>query len=216
MEDTEFGSASPTRVAGTDRTLAARSEAGAQRHWVPGEVGIWAFIFTDLVTFSAYFISFMYEQGRHRMQFSRGSAELDTMLGAANTILLLTASLFIALTVHSVRRAASRAAQRFLLGAGACGSIFIMNKVLEWSTQSANGHTPHDGVFFQMYYMLTGMHLLHVLIAMVVLGYLWRLTRQVTHPPTEKQMRLLENGASFWHLTDALWLVLFTLFYLAN
>jgi nitric oxide reductase NorE protein len=67
-----------------------------------------------------------------------------------------------------------------------------------------------------MYYMLSGIHLLHVVIALVIVTYLWRLAGRVKVAPTEHQSRFLENGASYWHLVDLLWLVLFALFYLVN
>lgn len=115
-----------------------------------------------------------------------------------------------------MRDSAVRPARGLLLGAGACGVAFVVNKGFEWSAEAAAGHTPQSSIFFQMYYVLTGIHLLHVVIAMVVIVLMWRLLRCVEGEPGSQQVQFLENGATFWHLTDALWIVLFTLFYLVR
>ncbi|MFJ8745991.1 cytochrome c oxidase subunit 3 [Embleya sp. NPDC127516] len=184
--------------------------------WIPGELGIWVFVFTDLLMFSTYFGLVMYERGNHRQAFSDGRAQMLTGLGLANTFLLLTASLFIALAVPAVRESAGRRARGLLLGAGSCGALFIVNKGIEWGTEAARGHTPESSIFFQMYYILTGVHLLHVVIAMVVIVLMWRRAALIHETPHAQQLRFFENGATFWHLTDALWIVLFTLFYLVR
>ncbi|WP_439673424.1 cytochrome c oxidase subunit 3 [Embleya sp. MST-111070] len=183
---------------------------------IPGESGIWVFVFTDLLMFGVYFGLVVYERGNHRRAFSDGRAQMLTGLGLANTFLLLTASLFIALTIPAVRESAGRRARGLLLSAGSCGAIFIVNKGIEWGTEAADGHTPQTSIFFQMYYILTGIHLLHVVIAMVVIVLLWRRAGLIHGKPGVRQLRFFENGATFWHLTDALWIVLFTLFYLVR
>ncbi|MCX4657228.1 cytochrome c oxidase subunit 3 [Streptomyces microflavus] len=183
---------------------------------IPGELGMWVFFFTDLMMFSAYFGAFMYERGNNLQEFSDGRSAMRTDFGLANTFLLLTASLLIALAVSAVRDSAVRPARGLLLGAGACGVAFVVNKGFEWSAEAAAGHTPQSSIFFQMYYVLTGIHLLHVVIAMVVIVLMWRLLRCVEGEPGSQQVQFLENGATFWHLTDALWIVLFTLFYLVR
>ncbi|MGW8375464.1 cytochrome c oxidase subunit 3 [Streptomyces sp. ODS28] len=193
-------------------------DTGPQARWLPGEVGIWVFVFTDLMMFSAYFAALLNERAHHAGEFTSGRAALNTDLGALNTFLMLTASLCIALAVHAVRESAERTVRRLLLGSGICGALFIVNKGIEWSSAAGAGHTPQTNVFFQMYYMLTGIHLLHVIIAMIVLAYLWRTARRMRAGGTTdaRHMRFFENGATFWHLTDALWIVLFTLFYLVR
>ncbi|MEV3851961.1 cytochrome c oxidase subunit 3 [Streptomyces microflavus] len=183
---------------------------------VPGELGIWVFVFTDLMMFSAYFGAFMYERGNNLQEFSEGRSAMRTDFGLANTFLLLTASLLIALAVSAVRDSALRPARGLLLGAGACGVAFVVNKGFEWSAEAAVGHTPQSSIFFQMYYVLTGIHLLHVVIAMVVIILMWRLTQHLAGEPHAQQLQFIENGAIFWHLTDALWIILFTLFYLVR
>jgi len=184
------------------------------KRWIPGEVGIWVFILTDMLVFGFFFSTFAYERAQDPEAFDRGREALNTTFGALNTFLLLTASLLVALAVKLVRDGSGGTARKFLVGAGVCGTAFIVNKGFEWTAKLHAGHEPNDDNFFQLFFLLTGIHLLHVLIAMAVLTYLWRLAGQVQGAPTPRQARFLENGASYWHLVDLLWLVLFALLYL--
>jgi nitric oxide reductase NorE protein len=184
--------------------------------WIPGEVGIWAFILTDLTVFALYFATFMIERSQHPVAFAHGREALSATSGALNTTLLVTASLFVALAVQAVRGADGRRAQALLIGAGLCGLAFVINKPVEWGRELGAGFGVHHDSFFQLYYMLTGLHLAHVVVALVVLAYLWQLAGTVTSSPTPRQLRFLENGASYWHLVDVIWLVLFAIFYLVR
>lgn len=182
--------------------------------WVPGEIGIWAFVFTDLIIFSFYFGTFFHERSRGHAAFAHDGAAVNTVDGAINCVLLLTASLFVALTVQAVNEGRGRFARKLLQGAALCGLAFIVHKPFEWIALLRKGYGPHHDIFFQLYYMLTGLHLVHVLIAMIVLKYLRGMAAHVHHVPSPRQSRFLENGATYWHLVDILWLVLFAIFYL--
>jgi nitric oxide reductase NorE protein len=195
-----------------ERTL---EPARAQRR-VPGEVGIWAFILTDFAVFSAYFVTIVFERAMHDATFARGTASLSPAHGAVSTFLMVTASLFVALAVQRARAGEVTPARRLLVGSAACGALFVLNKATEWHSLLSAGHQPNDDHFYGLYYMLTGLHLLHVLVAMAVVGYLWRAVGQIQLAPTRKQLRFVENGASYWHLVDLIWIVLFALFYLAR
>ena len=148
--------------------------------------------------------------------FLRGSASLHLTIGAINTLVLLTSSLFVALAVQSARNGEGAAARRLIVAAFAGGAVFVVNKPIEWIDKVRHGHVPQSDNFFQLYYMMTGLHLLHVLVGMVVLVFLWRLAGGVHRRPTARQVRFLENGATYWHLVDLIWLVLFALFYLVK
>lgn len=171
-------------------------------------------MFTDLVIFSFYFGTFFHERSRNPAGFAHDSGALNAIDGALNCAFLLTASLFVALAVQAVNEGKGSLARKYLLGSAGCGLAFVLHKPFEWIALLENGYGPHHDIFFQLYYMLTGLHLAHVLIAMIVLKYLWGLTAHVHHIPTPRQSRFLENGATYWHLVDILWLVLFPIFYL--
>jgi nitric oxide reductase NorE protein len=192
------------------------SQPATRNRWVPGEIGIWAFVFTDLIVFSFYFGTFFHERNQNPVAFAQGSAVLSPASGALNCAFMLTASLFVAAAVQAVNGGQPISARRNLLGAAACGVAFLVHKPIEWHSLLAAGYGPHRDTFFQLYYMLTGLHLVHVLIAMIVLKYLWGLAQHVHGGPTPRQSRFLENGATYWHLVDILWLVLYAIFYLVR
>lgn len=194
--------------------LMDRDEALAARRWVPGEPGIWALILTDLGVFTVYFIITMYQWRTHQDVFAAGHESLSLTTGILNTFFLLTASLFVALGVHILRQGRGAEARRLFLGAGVCGTAFVVNKYFEWSGELAHGHGPHTSVFFQLYFVITGIHLAHVLIAMTLLGFMRRRAAQVVGAPRPKQARFVENCASYWHMVDLLWLGILALFYL--
>jgi nitric oxide reductase NorE protein len=184
--------------------------------WIPGEWGIWAFILTDFSVFGGYFGVFVVLHGRQPEVFRAGSEALSPTHGAVNTVFMLTASLFIALAVQYLRHGRVPTARRLLVAAGLCGAAFIINKPIEWAGQLSAGNGPHRNEFFQLYFLLTGIHLLHVLAAMVVVTLLWRKAGRVRVRLTAPQTRFVENGASYWHLVDLIWMVLFALFYLVR
>jgi len=202
----------PTPLPGDE--LLDRDVALAQKRWVPGEAGIWALIFTDLTVFTVYFITFIEEWGARPAAFAEGHAALSLTTGILNTFFLLTASLFVALGVQRVRVGAVPVAQRMFVGAAVCGGAFVVNKYFEWSHEIAAGHAPSTSVFFQMYYIITGIHLAHVLVVMTLLFFVRRRAAKVVGSPTPRQARFIENCASYWHMVDLLWLVILALFYL--
>ena len=183
---------------------------------IPGEVGMWAFIISDLSVFSLYFITFLFERSQNREAFQIGSHALHLTMGVINTLVLLTSSLFVALAAQALRGGYGSVAQKYILAAIAGGLTFVINKPIEWIEKVHAGLGPHHDNFFQLYFMMTGLHLLHVVVGMVVLFYLWRLAGRVKSAPSERQLRFLENGANYWHLVDLIWLVLFALFYLVG
>jgi nitric oxide reductase NorE protein len=203
-----------TRQVSRGDGLTDRDEDLAARRWVPGEPGIWALIFTDLGVFTVYFVITMFQWRTHPDAFAMGHGSLSLTTGILNTFFLLTASLFVARGVHILRQGRSVVARRSFLGAGVCGAAFVVNKYFEWSAELAHGHGPHTNVFFQLYFVITGIHLAHVLIAMTLVGFMRLRAAQVVGAPTPKQSRFVENCATYWHMVDLLWLGILALFYL--
>ena len=205
---------------------AAKPAEPHPRKWIPGEAGIWAFILVDFSVFGGYFGVFLTLRARQPVDWLAGSQALSPTHGAINTAFMLTASMFMALFIQHIRRGEVAVARKLLVGAGICGAAFIVNKPIEWIGQLRAGNGAHRSEFFQLYFLLTGIHLLHVIAAVFVVLYLWRRAAKVgtvsasnarPHPgPTVLQARLFENGASYWHLVDLIWMVLFALFYLVR
>jgi len=192
----------------------SREEEVHARKWVPGEPGIWALILTDLGVFTTYFVIFMVEWRQHPELWAEGHASISLASGILNTFFLLTASFFVALGIQTMRLGRIRLTQQLFFGAAISGALFVGNKYLEWSDKINAGHDPNDSAFLQMYFVITGIHLAHVLIAMVLLSFMWRRVRDVKGEPTPHQARFIENCATYWHMVDLLWLGILALFYL--
>jgi nitric oxide reductase NorE protein len=179
---------------------------------VPGEAGVWVLILGDLLAFSAFFAVFLVHRSENVALFSASQAAMDRRFGLANTLLLLTSSLFVAGAVTAARAGARGRAARLLMLALGCGCGFIVSKVFEWAGKIAAGITLNSNEFYSFYYMFTGIHLVHVLLGMGVLMYL--LVRSKRPDPGTSYVALMEGGGAFWHLVDLLWVVLFPLLYL--
>ena len=175
---------------------------------IPGEAGLWLFLFADMALFAALFGIVVYLRDDQPEIFTSSQASLSQTLGLVNTLLLLTGSLLVAMAVHGARAGVGRP-DRLLLGAIGCGAGFLGVKVIEWGSSIADGHTASTNDFYGAYYMLTGIHLAHVTIGIGVLVAMWR---ELRNP--RMRIGILEGGGCYWHLVDLLWVVLFPLIYL--
>jgi nitric oxide reductase NorE protein len=200
-------------------TEPAGVEPEAQSRWltgkVPGEAGIWIFILGDMTLYGVLFASFMSARSKNPGLFDHSARTLHTTFGAINTFLLLTSSLAVALAVRAVReRIVTKRAPMLISVAFVCGAGFVLNKYLEYSDLIRAGHQPAKNVFYEYYYVLTGIHLTHLMAGMLVLFVIRRIARKEDLQP--KDIRAIESGASFWHVVDLLWMVLFPLLYLVS
>jgi nitric oxide reductase NorE protein len=187
------------------------AEAAPAAGHVPGEAGIWVLVMGEMTIFAVLFCTYAYYRGLNPELYLGSQAALSRSCGLINTLLLLTSSWFVAMAVQAARNARSAAAARLLLPAFACGAAFASIKAFEYCALVGRQLTPATNGFYAFYFVLTGLHLLHLLIGMVVLAVLWRLLRRNSAPPG---IRLMESGATYWHMVDVLWVVLFPLLYL--
>jgi nitric oxide reductase NorE protein len=186
--------------------------AVARSHRVPGEPGVWVLIGGDLVLFSFLFATFLFYRGEATDLFAAGRAQLDQTLGLLNTLLMLTSSWFVASGVAASRQGREGIPQRCFALALACGAAFVVVKYFEYGDKLRSGVTMMTNDFFMFYFAYTGLHLIHVLIGMGVLGAMTLHAR--ARRASTLNASLVESGASFWHLVDLLWIVLFALLYL--
>jgi nitric oxide reductase NorE protein len=186
----------------------------ATRLRLPGEAGVWVLIAGDLVMFSIFFITFMYYRSRDADAYAQSQAHLSQMLGAVNTVLMLTSSWFVATAVHSARERAAVRSRSCLIFAILLGAAFCAVKVIEYHEKLAAGITPLTNDFYMFYFMLTGIHCLHVILGIGVLAFMTYIVR--ARPIEGAGLQMLESGASFWHLVDLLWIVLFAILYLVK
>jgi nitric oxide reductase NorE protein len=200
----------------TLRPKTARNEnVSSQRH-IPGEEGTWIFIFGDMTIFSALFGSYLYYRGRDPETFRSSQAELLPIFGVVNTLLLLTSSYFVISAVRAVRADRLPQANRLVAAATTLGICFVLNKGVEYTWEVMHGRVPATDQFFLYYYIMTGLHLLHVIVGLVLLGIMWRMTRNATAPLGKRQNGYLVGAGCVWHMVDLLWIVIFPLLYLVK
>jgi nitric oxide reductase NorE protein len=183
---------------------------GDMRDRVPGESSMWFFVIGDLLIFGAYFVSYMYYRGLDQDLFLRSQARLNLDIGAINTIVLITSSLFVALGASAARNGRSRHAVRLFAVAVAIGAAFPILKLFEYIPEVTQGLSPGTNLFFMYYFVMTGLHLCHVLLGLVILSFVIRDLRGSPKP----NVSFVETGATYWHMVDVLWLILFALLYL--
>jgi nitric oxide reductase NorE protein len=194
----------------TKRPPAGRRPA---RH-VPGEEGVWVLIIGDMLVFSIFFGTYLYYRAQDVALYVRSQQQMVRGFGLANTILLLTSSWFVAVAVSDARAGRRDRAARLVVGALASGVGFVISKAFEWGGKIRAGITLNTNEFYIFYYMFTGIHLLHVLIGLGVLTYLFMRSRRPD--PGASYVAVMEGGGAFWHLVDLLWIVLFALLYLVR
>lgn len=181
---------------------------------MPGEEGVWLFIAGDLVLFSLLFTIFLRTRAGQLAVFEQGRALLNQNWGLVNTLLMLSSSWFVATAIKAARRQLVAVTVRCFGAALLCGAAFAAVKYVEYSEKLDAGLTLTSNDFFMLYFIYTGIHLLHVAIGMGVLTTLIVYSRSGGFVPGK--LRNLESGASFWHLVDLLWIVLFALLYLVG
>jgi len=181
---------------------------------IPGEPGVWILLFGDMLVFGVFFATFMYQRGQQPDLFDATRRTLNVGIGLTNTLILLTSSLLVVTAIRAIRVSMRRAAQVLLVAALGCGLAFASLKVLEYTDLVARGHVPTQNTFYLYYFILTGLHLFHVTIGIIVLALL--LTQTRSSQLSAGRVALVEGGACFWHLVDLLWIVLFPLLYLVS
>jgi nitric oxide reductase NorE protein len=171
---------------------------------------MWVFVLGDMVIFGVYFVIFMIERTRERSLFLASQRHINATVGVVNTLVLLTSSWFVARAVLALRMNDRRRATRFTYAGASCGVAFMVIKAFEWHSEVSRGYTFGRNDYFMFYFALTGVHLLHVLIGLIVLAVV---VRELRKPDDECRTEIVEAGATFWHMVDLLWIVVFALVY---
>jgi nitric oxide reductase NorE protein len=181
---------------------------------VPGEIGLWVFILGDMTLFAAIMLVFLWERRANPLLFHQSAHQLMQPVGAINTLVLLVSSYLVVRALFAHRNADFGAARRLIAAAIGCAVIFAGLKAVEYHAEISAGHTPASGTFFTFYFVLTGLHLLHVIVGSALL-LTWQvvLGRQRTWSATQK---LAESIGCYWHMVDLLWVAIFALVYLVS
>ena len=175
----------------------------------PGEPGLWVFILGDMSLFGAFFVVLLWQRRATPRTFEESARELLRFIGVINTAVLLLSSYLVVSALWAHRQGCWRRARISVLAALLCAAVFATLKVIEYLHVLRGGQGPTTNQFYTFYFVLTGVHLLHVMIGA---GLLTAWLQQLRGHGS--QSRFVEGVAVYWHMVDLLWVVIFTLLYL--
>jgi cytochrome c oxidase subunit 3 len=197
-------------------SLAQQSEATT--------LGMWVFLVTEVLFFGGLFATYMIYRSWYPDAFAAASHELDVTLGTINTVVLITSSLTMALAVHAAQLGQRKALILFLIATMILGGAFLGIKSVEYYHKFVEHHVPgptfqfeaehfrHAQIFFSLYFVMTGLHAVHMIIGigimLVMLYWSWNGTI------SEEYSSPIEISGLYWHFVDIVWIFLFPLLYL--
>ena len=187
-------------------------------------LGMWVFLVTEILFFGGLFLTYSVYRHAYPAAFAAASHEMIVWAGTLNTVVLISSSLTMALAVHAAQAGHRRALMLFLLATMALGCVFLGVKAFEYRTEYLERHLPgpgfqfeaayaqHAQIFFALYFMMTGLHALHMIIGLgimaVMLWLAWRGTITAAYASP------IEISGLYWHFVDIVWIFLFPLLYL--
>jgi cytochrome c oxidase subunit 3 len=188
------------------------------------KMGMWLFIFTELLLFGMLFVVYAVYRSMHPEAFKLGGEELDVALGTLNTVILLISSMTVAMSITAIQKGKKNLALALLSITLFIAVIFLVNKYFEWGVKFEYGFQPGGAellelgqgtiLFFGLYFMMTGIHALHILIGIGLFIYvIMKINKDKIH---QTDYVWLENTGLYWHLVDLIWIFLFPLFYLIH
>jgi len=190
----------------------ATSPAFQRENRVPGEPGFWILILGDLSAFALLFCVFVYYRGHDLAIYLDSQLRLNRICGALNVALLLTSSWFVVEGVEAFRARGTTLARQSFGAALVLGAGFVVVKIFEYREKLHEGIIVTTNEFFMFFYVLTGIHLMHLLIGLGVLGWMRAKSRSTWN--SHRDVSLVECGGVYWHMVDLLWVALFALLYL--
>ncbi|MEX0986180.1 MAG: cytochrome c oxidase subunit 3 family protein [Bacteroidales bacterium] len=189
---------------------------------IGSKLGMWLFIFTELLLFGGLFITYVVYRYLHPEAFHLASQELDVTIGTINTVILLVSSATIAMSITALQQNRKKLSLMLIGSTIILAVVFLVNKYFEWGVKFEHGIFPGseyldqlgygDVLFFGLYFFMTGLHAFHIIIGIVFLGFVYHYVNKGRL--TSDNFQLLENGGLYWHLVDLIWIFLFPLFYL--
>lgn len=187
-----------------------------------GRMGMWIFLFTELFLFGGLFLVYAVQRRQYSADFHEAAIELDTFIGTLNTIVLLISSMTVAMSITAVQKGKNKKALWFLVITMIMAVVFMVNKYFEWShkfhyhlypgSEVIKGLPHGETQFFGLYYLMTGLHALHVIIGLILL--IISAIKIKNDVINKNHYLLLENSGLYWHLVDLIWIFLFPLLYL--
>lgn len=195
-------------------------------------VGMWAFLVTEVMMFGALFLIYTLYRWQFKGEFFIYHEELSWQLGGLNTMNLLLSSFLMAKAVQAAQLKKINKQLMFLAGTVVCAFIFLIIKSMEWIPKfehhlvpnntfiwpphephgTGAGSPEHARVFYSLYFIMTGLHGLHVVIGILVIGILMFLIKTKNKVITDYIPT--EMVGLYWHFVDLVWIFLYPLFYL--
>jgi len=178
-------------------------------YYPPGGILLWILIFLELITFGAALIVLTISSKDNLELFHQSSAHLNKTFGAINTIFLLTSGFFMATAVQQFKVQNNKKSNFYLRLTMLGGVLFLILKSVEYNEKLAHGFVLGYDTFFNFYWLLTGFHVIHVLVGLIILLFMQRTLKKNT-----AILEDVEASATFWHMCDLIWLLLFPTLYL--
>jgi cytochrome c oxidase subunit 3 len=194
---------------------------------------MWVFIATEILMFGGLFVAYGIFRSQEPQIFHLAHEHLNKIMGAANTIVLHFSSLTAALAVRESQLGNRGRVNVYLIITVLCACVFLVVKYFEYAHKFHDGLLPgryffahlhtHPGehplpyrahMFFALYFMMTGLHGVHVLVGMSIL--VWAMKVNMSGKITPEYFTPIEIGALYWHLVDLVWIYLFPLLYLVG
>jgi cytochrome c oxidase subunit III len=188
------------------------------------KLGMWLFIFTELILFGGLFLVYTIFRKINAADFHDASTELNAFIGIFNTVLLLISSMTVAMSLTAMQKNNPRLAVGLIIITLILGLIFIFNKYNEWGAEIKDGLYPGSDflatqkhgviLFFGLYFFMTGLHVFHMVVGIVLLSVIAIRIRK--GKINSNHYVLLENGSLYWCLVDLIWIFLYPLLYLVT
>lgn len=188
------------------------------------KMGMWIFILTEILLFGGLFTAYSIFRAWNPEMFYNAHRHLDVTLGSLNTVILITSSVTMALAIRSMQIARKKNTLIFLAITFALGLAFLVIKYFEYSHKFHLGQLPgkyytytgivgtNPHIFFSIYFLMTGLHGLHILGGLAAIGVMF--SRTARNKLSSEYYTPLELTGLYWHLVDLIWIYLFPLFYL--
>ena len=189
-------------------------------------LGMWVFLVTEVLFFGGLFLVYLVYRSTYPEAFIAGSHELDVLLGGINTAVLITSSLTMALAVHAAQTGHRRTLMIFLVVTMVLGAAFLGIKSVEYYHKFVEHHVPgpgfqfeeeyirHAQLFFSLYFIMTGLHAVHMIIGLGIMT--WMLWWSWRGTITADYYSPIEISGLYWHFVDIVWIFLFPLLYLVD
>jgi len=180
----------------------------------PGGILIWIILSVEVFTFLMAIISFMYQRTLDVELFNHSQQNLSAFIGTLNTIILITSGFFMAQTVSCLKKNKHKKANFYIILSIVLGIAFLVLKSYEYYHKIELGLSIRANMFYTYYWLLTGFHFIHVLLGVVLLlAMKYYIKAKRYHA---EDMEDVETVATYWHLCDIIWILIFPVIYLMS